>query len=366
MKRLLTILVLSLVLGLIAVPFALAQTFDLTIPLPLTGKQAKFGEIMKRSYELAAGEINAAGGVLGQPAQLFTQNDDTKPDTARSAATTLVSKNHVDAIIAPSSREMLSQILGIQRGGSLLPGLPVKLQTTYGMEVPAEVTSVPRRIEGRPAGWLLLFRDTTLKVQLQEELDRMDVLYRGLVETSPDLIYVLDARARVLFINDTVETLLGYAKTDLVGRELIEIVHPDDRNLAYWPLRERRQADRATRNLQLRLLTRGGGHRRYDLDFVYVSLSAVGLGDKRRPQGTEPPNMDLGTQGVARDVTELVLLQDFARQVGSILPVCSVCHRIRVGEGAREEWIALGDYVSRKTGILFSHTYCPDHVPPAG
>ena len=43
-----------------------ADTFDLTIPLPLTGKQAKFGEIMKRSYEMAAEEINAKGGVKGK------------------------------------------------------------------------------------------------------------------------------------------------------------------------------------------------------------------------------------------------------------------------------------------------------------
>ena len=138
------------------------------------------------------------------------------------------------------------------------PGLPVRLQTEFGWEVPAEVTSVPRLFERGEKGFLLIFRDVTLKTQLQEQLDRMDVLYRGLVENSPDLIYVLDAGARLLFINDTVETLLGYSKRDLIGRELIDIVHPEDRQRAYWPLRERRRADRATRNLRLRLLTRDG------------------------------------------------------------------------------------------------------------
>jgi PAS domain S-box-containing protein len=270
---------------------------------------------------------------------------------------------HVDAIMAPSSRETLSTILGIQRAGSLLPGLPVTLQTNFGMEVPAEVTSVPRREGGRITGWFLIFRDTTLKVQLQEELDRLDVLYRTLVEDSPDIIYVLDGRARVVFINDTVETLLGYPKKDLIGRELIDIVHPKDRDHAYWPLRERRQADRATRNLRLRLLTGAGAYRKYDLDFVYVSLSSFGLGIASRGRRTPSADEDLGTQGVARDVTELMLLQEFSRQVEAILPICSVCRRIRVSTGAREEWLHLGDYVSQKTGILFSHTYCPDHMP---
>jgi PAS domain S-box-containing protein len=196
-------------------------------------------------------------------------------------------------------------------------------------------------------------------VQLQEALDRLDLLYRSLVEGSPDLIYVLDDKARVIFINDRVEQILGYPKKDIVGTELIEIVHPDDRARAYWPLRERRGADRGTRNLTLRLLTRAGTPRRYDLDFVYVALDAIGLSDPHT--GSKHPHM--GTQGVARDVTDLVMLREFSDRASLILPVCMECRRIRITTGEREEWIALSDYVTRKTGLMFSHTYCPDHAP---
>lgn len=270
---------------------------------------------------------------------------------------------HIDSIVAPGSRGELKDILGIQRTGTVLPGMSMRLQTSYGMEVPVEVTSVPQHEGDTLTGWLLIFRDTTLKVQLQEQLDRMDVLYRGLVENSSELIYVLDAAARVLFINDTVETLLGYAKKDLIGKDLIEIVHPDDRAMAFWPLRERRKAARATKDLQIRLLTKAGSHRRYDLEIVYISLNSVGLGAERREPGMPAVEERLGTQGVARDVTELVLLQDFSRQVGFILPICAVCGKIRVTTGTTEEWLPLSKYVERKTGMRFSHTYCPEHVP---
>jgi len=271
---------------------------------------------------------------------------------------------HIDSVISPRSREIIDEILDVQRLGSALPGLPLRLQTSFGWEVPVEVTSVSRTFAGAERGFLLIFRDVTLKAQLEEHLDRMDALYRSLVEGSPDLVYVLDANARLLYINDTVETLLGYSKRDLIGRELIDIVHPEDRQRAYWPLRERRHADRATRNLRLRLLTKDGLTRRYDLGFIYVSLDSFGLG-RAEPTGRIPPEERLGTQGVARDVTELVLLQEFSRHAELILPVCSVCRKIRLSVGGRDEWITLADYVERRTGVMYSHTYCPDHVPPA-
>ncbi len=270
---------------------------------------------------------------------------------------------HYDAIVAPDSRAILNSVLGIQRTGSVLPGVSMKLQTTFGMEVPVEVTTVPRLTGGVPSGWLLIFRDATLKVQLQEHLDKMETLYRNLVECSPDIVYVLDPQARVVFINDTVETLLGYEKKDLIGRELIDIVHPRDRERAYWPLKERRRDDRATRNLRLRLMTKGGVPRRYDLEFIYISLTSMGLGVPGRRPHPGQAEESYGTQGVAHDVTELALLQEFSRQVGLILPICSVCRKIRVTTGTTDEWIGMSDYVSRKTGILFSHTFCPDHMP---
>lgn len=271
---------------------------------------------------------------------------------------------HLDSIIAPASLKDLQAIFSIERSGSILPGLPIRLQTNFGMEIPTELITVPRYDAGKLTGWLLVFRDTTIKVQLQEQLDRMDMLYRGLVEHSPAIIYVLDSAGRTIFINDTVETLLGYSKEELLGKELVDIVHPEDRQIAYWPLRERRRSQRATRNLQIRLTSKAGAQRQFDLDFIYVSLSAFGLGPQipGGPGGPVPESMQ-GTQGIARDVTELVLLRDLARQVQHILPICSVCRRIRVAEGENEEWLPLADYVARKTGMLFSHTFCPDHQP---
>jgi branched-chain amino acid transport system substrate-binding protein len=67
-----------------------ADVLELTIPLPLTGKQANFGEIMKRSFEMAAGEINVNGGVKGKRLALSFEDSSGKPEIARGIVEKLI------------------------------------------------------------------------------------------------------------------------------------------------------------------------------------------------------------------------------------------------------------------------------------
>src|SRR5512139_696224 len=90
MKRLTVTLLVAFVLSLCASSFAAAADFNLTISLPLTGKQAKFGEMMKRSYEMAAEEINAKGGIKKKILLLSFEDSGAKPETARAIVEKLI------------------------------------------------------------------------------------------------------------------------------------------------------------------------------------------------------------------------------------------------------------------------------------
>ncbi len=67
-----------------------AQDARLSIPLPLTGTNAKFGEIEKNSYEIATEEINAAGGIKGRKVVLEFEDSQGKPEVSRSIAEKLI------------------------------------------------------------------------------------------------------------------------------------------------------------------------------------------------------------------------------------------------------------------------------------
>jgi branched-chain amino acid transport system substrate-binding protein len=61
-----------------------------SIPLPLTGSNAKFGEIEKNAYEIAMEEINAKGGIKGKKVALEFEDSQGKPEVSRSIAEKLI------------------------------------------------------------------------------------------------------------------------------------------------------------------------------------------------------------------------------------------------------------------------------------
>ena len=71
------------------------ESIKVGIILPVTGDKAKFGEIEKKSFELALEELNAAGGINGKKLEFVFEDDTGRPDVARSAAEKLITKDKV-------------------------------------------------------------------------------------------------------------------------------------------------------------------------------------------------------------------------------------------------------------------------------
>ncbi len=89
MKRQWTLAVVACLTVLVA-GTVLAQEPRFSIPLPLTGSNAAFGEIEKNAYLIAMEEINAKGGIKGKKVVLEFEDSQGKPDVSRSIAEKLV------------------------------------------------------------------------------------------------------------------------------------------------------------------------------------------------------------------------------------------------------------------------------------
>ncbi len=129
-------------------------------------------------------------------------------------------------------------------------------------------------------------------------------MLESIVRVVPDIVYRLDVQGRFLYINDAVRRY-GYEPDELVGRPILDIVHPEDKEKAVYKINDRRTGTRSTRMLQVRLLCKDKTAVRFELNAAVSPMflvNAEGIYAKGEREGYE----FLCTQGVARDISARV------------------------------------------------------------
>jgi diguanylate cyclase (GGDEF)-like protein/PAS domain S-box-containing protein len=139
--------------------------------------------------------------------------------------------------------------------------------------------------------------------ELEHQLQESEALHRFIVNSSPDLVYMLDRNGCFSFLNDRVESMLGYAKQDLIGKHYSELIDEDDLEAAHNLFNERRTGGRAVKNVELRLKSKLRDRRagRMRTQSVWTELTAMGVYADNTERTRQTFN---GTYGTARDISE--------------------------------------------------------------
>ncbi|MDP9455731.1 MAG: PAS domain S-box protein [Actinomycetota bacterium] len=90
------------------------------------------------------------------------------------------------------------------------------------------VITALRDEEGNLQGFSKVTRDITERKKAEEKLRKSEERFRSLVQNASDLISVLGADGTVLYESPAIERMLGYETDELVGRNVFDLVHPDD------------------------------------------------------------------------------------------------------------------------------------------
>lgn len=132
--------------------------------------------------------------------------------------------------------------------------------------------------------------------QISTKLKESERLYRYMVDSSPNIVYMLNEHGNFTFVNDRVAQLLGYQIDDLIGKHYSEIVYFEDLQKAEYIFNERRTALRAPRNIELRLKRHAPSH--IGANIIPIELNATGI--------YQPDSNDkfIGTYGVIRDISD--------------------------------------------------------------
>jgi diguanylate cyclase (GGDEF)-like protein/PAS domain S-box-containing protein len=138
---------------------------------------------------------------------------------------------------------------------------------------------------------------------MEEKVKESEELHRYIVNSSPDLVYMLDRNGCFTFLNDRVESLLGFSRDELIGKHYTELVDDDHLELARNVFNERRTGDRAVSNAEMRLKSRHArrGARLFHAHAIWTELTAMGVYSDPKERTRE--NF-VGTYGIARDISE--------------------------------------------------------------
>ncbi len=138
---------------------------------------------------------------------------------------------------------------------------------------------------------------------MEEKLKESEELHRYIVNSSPDLVYMLDRNGCFTFLNDRVESLLGFAREQLIGKHYTELVDDDHLELARNVFNERRTGERAVTNAEMRLKSRHArrGARFFHAHAIWTELTAMGVYSDPKERTRE--NF-VGTYGIARDISD--------------------------------------------------------------
>ncbi|MDB5217355.1 MAG: sensory box histidine kinase/response regulator [Myxococcaceae bacterium] len=150
------------------------------------------------------------------------------------------------------------------------------------------IESATTNLTHEPAvrGYVTSFRDATVRKENEEALRRSEANFRTLIERSPTAVFV-HRGGQIVYVNPPMVAMLGYdSADDLVGRSGLELMSPEDRDLARQAI-ERTKAQGTSAMKATRMMRRDGS-------FVYIESDGVHLDFDGHPSNVV----------FARDVTE--------------------------------------------------------------
>lgn len=206
--------------------------------LPITGRGSIYLGAIRAGYELAQEDINAAGGVLGQPVRFeVADSGDATMDVGRANATTLIAGG-ADAIIGPASSEVALDIIEPVTSAGVVLFSPSNTAPElssypdhglYFRNVPSdllqgEALAQVIAAEGSKTAFVLAIDDPYgrgLEAQLRTSLDRLGVKVVGSTLYDPKLTDYFSTVAPLRDVDPDAVILVSFSEASRVLRALV-------------------------------------------------------------------------------------------------------------------------------------------------
>jgi len=141
----------------------------------------------------------------------------------------IVGKSYLDLVHPDDRQESIERIKKGINNRWIAPPREHRIMALDGQVLHVESTGVPIQYKGETQ-LFGVFRDITERKQVDEQLRETERKYRELAESLPQVIFEVDSKGNLVYLNQTGYALFGYTPEDLAkGFNVLEAFIPEDR-----------------------------------------------------------------------------------------------------------------------------------------
>jgi two-component system cell cycle sensor histidine kinase/response regulator CckA len=256
-----------------------------------------------------------------------------------------------DDLIAPDERHEEASEITTRVGQGEMPRLETVRYRKDGSPVFVDLMASPVRDQGEVIATYASYRDVTGRKQAEEAQRAAEEKYRLFVESASEGI-ILSQEGRVRYINPRAIEFIGYSEEEILVRNFLEFVHPDDRDRMVEVYLSKMRGEDVTSGFSCRVITKDGKTK-----WVQSRSTLLTMGEEpalltfmidvtEQKQAEEAlRDSEARMRGIIEAITETVLLIDSNGTVLAANPVATK----RLGRRYPDELVgkSLWDFLDR-------------------
>ena len=166
---------------------------------------------------------------------------------------------HPDDVVRFSG--FLDQILSTAESGTL----ECQIYTISSEERWVQIFARPQIGEGKRVTTIVgAIRDITERKRMEEVLHASEMKFRALIEKSSDAVTLLDSAGNIVYESPSSARITGYTVEEQLGRKVVEVIHPDDRETVQNAFEKLTQTPDSSTTMEVRILHKDGSYRYLD------------------------------------------------------------------------------------------------------